>query len=48
MILLETALGLGDKAETWQGAVDTDTLYILIASLLLAFIVFVILMRLRF
>jgi hypothetical protein len=47
MILLETAITLGDKSKTWQGTPDTDSLYILIASLLLAFIAFVILMRVR-
>jgi hypothetical protein len=48
MILIETALALNAKAETWQGTADTDSLYILIASLILAFIAFVILMRVRF
>jgi hypothetical protein len=48
MILLETAIALGGKSETWQGTADMDSLYILLASLLLAFIAFVILMRVRF
>ena len=48
MILLETALDLHNQAEPWQGTADTDSLTILIASLLLAFIAFVILMRVRF
>jgi hypothetical protein len=47
MILLETAIALSDRSETWQDTPDTDSLYILIASLLLAFIAFVILMRVR-
>jgi hypothetical protein len=48
MILLETALDLHNQAEPWQGMADTDSLTILIVSLLLAFIAFVILMRVRF
>ena len=48
IILLETALDLHNQAEPWQAAADTDSLTILIASLLLAFIAFVILMRVRF
>ena len=44
MILLETALALSDKPP----AADTDSLYILIASLVLACIAFVILMRAQF
>jgi hypothetical protein len=48
MILLETALDLHNQAEPWQGTADTDSLTILIASLLLAFIAFVILMRVQF
>ena len=48
MSLLEAAVTLSNEAETWQGSGDTDTLYILIAGLALAFIAFVILMRVRF
>ncbi len=48
MSLVEAAVTLSTKAETWQGSGDTDTLYILIASLVLAFVAFVILMRVRF
>jgi hypothetical protein len=48
MILLETALALNTQVASWAGTGDTDSLYILIASLLLAFIAFVILMRVRF
>ncbi len=48
MSLLEAAVTLNTKAETWQGSGDTDTFYILIASLVLAFVAFVILMRVRF
>ena len=48
MILLETALDLHNQAKPWQATADTDSLTILIASLLLAFIAFVILMRVRF
>ena len=48
MILLETALDLHNQAEPWQATADTDSLTILIASLLLAFIAFIILMRVRF
>jgi hypothetical protein len=46
-ILLEAALAVSQTPESWQGTADTDTLYILIASLLLAFVAFVILMRVR-
>jgi hypothetical protein len=46
--LIETALALDTKVQAWQGTADTDSLYILIASLLLAFIAFVILTRARF
>ncbi|MCI0466930.1 MAG: hypothetical protein L0Y57_08005 [Beijerinckiaceae bacterium] len=35
-------------AEAWQAAADTNSLYVLIASLILAAIAFVILMRRRF
>ena len=48
MVLLEATIALGGKSGTWQGTPDTDSLYILLASLLLAFIAFVILMRVRF
>jgi hypothetical protein len=46
-ILLEAALAVSQTPESWQGTADTDTLYILIASLLLAFVAFIILMRVR-
>ena len=48
MSLLEAAVTLNTKAETWQGPGNTDTLYILIASLALVLVAFVILMRVRF
>ncbi|HUB64193.1 MAG TPA: hypothetical protein VL996_07030 [Methylocella sp.] len=48
MIVFETAFAFDDKAAPWLVSGDTDSLYILIASLLLAFIAFVILMRIRF
>ena len=48
MILLETAIALSDKPQTWQPMADTDSLYVLIGSLVLALIAFVILMRARF
>jgi hypothetical protein len=48
MSLLEAAVTLNTKTETWQGSGDTETFYILIASLALAFLAFVILMRVRF
>lgn len=48
MILLEVAAVAGAETEAWQGTADMDSLYVLIASLLLAFIAFVILMRVRF
>jgi hypothetical protein len=46
--LLEAAIAVTDRGETWLGMPDADSLYILLASLLLAFIAFVILMRVRF
>ena len=48
MILLETALALSDKPQDWQPTADTDSLYVLIGSLVLALVAFVILMRARF
>jgi hypothetical protein len=42
----ETALAV--TANPWQGTADFNSLYILIASLVLALIAFVILMRARF
>ncbi|MCI0598928.1 MAG: hypothetical protein L0Y50_04140 [Beijerinckiaceae bacterium] len=36
------------NAEAWRGAADTNSLYVLIASLVLALAAFVILMRWRF
>ena len=48
MSLFEAAVTLSNKAEAWQGSGDMDTLYILIASLALAVVAFVILMRVRF
>ena len=48
MILLEAAPGVTIDAEAWLGKADTDSLYVLIVSLILAFIAFVILMRRRF
>lgn len=48
MILLETALALSDQPQAVMPAADTDSLYILIASLALALVAFVILMRARF
>ena len=48
MILLEATIALGGESGTWQGTPYMDSLYILLASLLLAFIAFVILMRVRF
>jgi hypothetical protein len=44
----ETAIAVISNPETWQGTADSDSLYILIASLVLALIAFVILMRVRF
>jgi hypothetical protein len=44
----ETALAVTANPETWQGTADFNSLYILIASLVLALIAFVILMRARF
>jgi len=46
-ILLQTMLIANQNPESWQGTGDTDSLYVLIASLLLAFVAFVILMRVR-
>jgi hypothetical protein len=40
--LIETALTLNTEAHAWQGTADTDSLHIFIASLLLAFVAFVI------
>jgi hypothetical protein len=48
MNLFAAALAIESKTEPLQGLTDTDSLYILIASLVLAFIAFVILMRVRF
>lgn len=42
MTLIETALTFNTEAQAWQGTADTDSLHILIASLLLAFVAFVI------
>ena len=46
-ILLEATLVVNQQPETWQGTADTDSLYVLIASLVLAFAAFIILMRVR-
>ena len=46
-ILLQVALAANEKPESWQGTADTDSLYVLIASLLLALVAFLILMRVR-
>ncbi len=46
-ILLQTMLVANQDPEPWQGTGDTDSLYILIASLLLAIVAFLILMRVR-
>ncbi|HWX13760.1 MAG TPA: hypothetical protein VNY06_02635 [Methylocella sp.] len=48
LILLEAAQGVTIDTEAWLGKADTDNLYVLIVSLILAFIAFVILMRRRF
>jgi hypothetical protein len=45
--LLEAALVINQKPESWQGTADTDSLYVLIASLLVAFVAFIVLMRIR-
>lgn len=47
-MMLETAVAVTDTAQTWQGTGDFDSLYVLIASMVLALIAFVILMRVRF
>jgi hypothetical protein len=46
-IILEVALAINQKPESWQGSADMDSFYVLIASLLSAFVAFIILMRLR-
>jgi len=46
-ILLQTLLVASQDPGSWQGAGDTDSLYVLIASLLLALVAFLILMRIR-
>jgi hypothetical protein len=46
-ILLEATLVVSQQPETWQGTADTDSLYVLIASLFLAIAAFIILMRVR-
>jgi hypothetical protein len=46
-ILLEAALALNQMSEARQETADTDSLYVLIASLALALIAFFILMRVR-
>ena len=48
MILLQAAGAVGNSSGTWQSSTDMDSFYVLVASLLLAFIAFVILMRVRF
>lgn len=48
MSVLEAVPAIVDTAAPWQGAGDMDSFYVLIASLLLAFVAFVILMRIRF
>jgi hypothetical protein len=47
MNLLEVAQAVTINAETWQRTGDMDSFYVLIASLLLAFVAFFILMRWR-
>jgi hypothetical protein len=42
------ALAVTANPESWQGTADFNSLYILIASLVLALIAFIILMRARF
>jgi hypothetical protein len=44
-VFFETALAVTANPETWQGTADSNSLYVLIASLVLALIAFVILMR---
>jgi hypothetical protein len=47
MILFQVALAANQKPESWLGTADADSLYVLIASLLLALGAFLILMRVR-
>jgi hypothetical protein len=47
-VFFETALAVTANPETLQGTEDFNSLYVLIASLVLALIAFVILMRARF
>jgi hypothetical protein len=47
MTLLQVALAANQMPESWLGTADADSLYVLIASLLLALAAFVILMRVR-
>jgi len=46
-ILLQTMLIADQNPQPWQGAGDTNSLYVLIVSLVLALVAFVILMRVR-
>ena len=46
MILLQAATTVGSGS--WQSSTDMDSFYVLLASLLLAFIALVILIRVRF
>ena len=46
-ILSDATLIVSQTTEPLQGAADTNSLYVLIASLLLALVAFIILMRVR-
>jgi TctA family transporter len=46
-VILDAAQAINQKPGPWQGFADMDSFYVLIASLLLAFVAFIILMRLR-
>jgi|GEM_PF-1725069 hypothetical protein len=46
-IALDAALALAQEAPSWQGSGDSDTLYILIASLVLSVMALIVLMRVR-
>jgi hypothetical protein len=46
-ILLPVALAANQQSESRLGTADTDSLYVLIASLLLALAAFLVLMRVR-
>jgi TctA family transporter len=46
-VILDAAQAINQQPGSWQGSADMDSFYVLIASLLLAFVALIILMRLR-